>query len=214
MRFLIFVLFIALVTACAHTDPAGPPSHSPSSGSASGPIVAPPGSVLSEAQVAAIIDAAVGEFGYDLVRADPADAAEWCPGFPKFTRSEKHAFFVKLMTEMARYESSFKPGTKYTESFPDSKGVPVISRGLFQISIESANGYGCGFRQAEELHDAQANANCSVRIINRWVERDGRIGGTVAGDHRGGARYWSVLRGTSKSRPKILAAMKEFPGCR
>lgn len=213
MRFVIFILFIALLTACASSDPAGSSSHSPSTGSTSGPISAPPASVLSEREVADLVDAAVGEFGFDLVRTDPVDASEWCPGFPGFTRAEKHAFFVKLMTEMARYESSFKPATKYTEAFNDSNGDPVISRGLFQISIESANGYGCGFRAPEELHDPQANANCSVRILNRWVERDERIGSTVGESHLGGARYWSVLRKGSKSRLKILAAVRAWPGC-
>ena len=52
----------------------------------------------------------------------------------------------KLMVEMARYESGFKPEATYKENFKDSQGRFIISRGLYQLSVESANqkAYGCG----------------------------------------------------------------------
>lgn len=182
------------------------------SGCASAPAGKPPFSID---QIRPMTDAAIAEFGHDLLRLKvPADAAEWCPKFASFSEIQRRKFFTELTFEMIRYESSFNPETKYTEDFNDRTGKPVISRGLLQISIESANSYGCGIKKAEELHDPQTNLACGIRILNRWVGRDQRIGGTVSGNHYGCGRYHSVCRKTSKSRPKIIAKVSQLPICK
>lgn len=176
------------------------------------PVVQGP---FTKEQVKPMLDAAISEFGPDLMKvALPKDYAEFCPNFPNLSHAERRQFYTELGYWMIRYESNFKPETKYTESFDDAQGKPVISRGLFQISIESANGYGCGFKNPEDLHDPQANINCGVRILNRWVGRDGYIGKTVGKSNLGGARYWSVLRAHSGSRPKIVSAVKAISICK
>ena len=104
---------------------------------------------------------------------------------------------------MSQFESNHTASAKHIERFNDRFGQPVVSRGLLQISQESANGYGCDIAPATELHKPEENIACGVRILSRWVQRDGRIIGYEANHKhrpwRGGARYWSVLRNNHKT---------------
>lgn len=145
------------------------------------------------------VSAEIDRLGHNLVDVVPEDANLFCPKFSRLSDAQRKQYWIHMISSMVRFESNFKPATKYTEGFNDSKGNPVISRGLLQISIESANSYGCGFKNAEELHDPLKNLSCGVRILDRWVGRDGRIAGKVSGSWRGGARYWAVLRAADKN---------------
>lgn len=119
-------------------------------------------------------------------------------------------FFVMLISEMARYESSFNPNAKYQESFPDSKGNPQISAGLLQMSFDDAknNGVGCDFKRPEDVFDVRLNLRCGVKVLTRWVVRDGKLAeGHDKATAKGAARYWSVMR-TGTKKDKILAAAK------
>jgi hypothetical protein len=142
-----------------------------------------------------------------------ADAKEFCPSFSKLNLRDRRAFLTVLLSAMAKYESNFNPQSKFEENFNDNNGNPVISRGLLQLSVESSNSYECKVT-SRSLHDANTNLSCGLRIISRWMSRDKRIGSTVSGDHLGGARYWSVLRGSSNSRPKIISYMRNQPKCK
>ena len=150
--------------------------------------------------------------GADMLKVDPKDEVRWCPGLSKMSLKDRKKFYVYLVSAMAKYESSFKPETKYTESFTDSSGRKVISRGLLQISLESSKGYGCGFTTGEEMHDPKKNLACGVKILNRWIGRDKYIGsaGVDGIKNAGGARYWSVLRTSSGSQSKIKALTVPF----
>lgn len=153
--------------------------------------------------------------GVDMLDIVPADYATFCPSFKKFTYTQRKEFFTYLISAMAKYESGFDPTQFYKEGFNDSNGNPVISRGLLQMSIESANAYGCGFRDAQQLHDPYLNLNCGIRILNRWIgERDLRLAGKINDGWKGGARYWSVLRTTSGSYPKIVAMTNATSLCK
>lgn len=111
---------------------------------------------------------------------------------------------AQLISIMAKYESSFKPETSYAEG-GNLKGV--ISRGLLQISKDSANGYGCGITDAKHLHDPKTNLECAVKILARWAAKDG----TLMGEPKlGCARYWSVCRKSSGSNAKILKYMQQL----
>lgn len=149
----------------------------------------------------------------DLQKTNPKDMAGICPNYAKTSSEDRIEFWAQLVSIMSKYESNFKPETSYTEGFKDAKGKPVISRGLLQISIESANSYGCGFRDAKELHDAKKNLACGVQIIKRWVSRDDHVMGAV-GKNVGCGRYWSVCRTTSKSNAKIKAYLKATEVCK
>lgn len=137
--------------------------------------------------------------GKDLLDVVPADRATFCPKYSGLSYNERKQYWTFMLSAMARFESNFNTNAKYTESFSDANGNHVVSRGLLQISIESGNGYGCQLKTAQDLHDPYQNLACGIRILNRWVARDGRIAGKVSNSWRGGARYWSVLRAGDKT---------------
>ena len=135
--------------------------------------------------------------GKDLLSTTPEDFLDFCPVANIGDEGMKN-FYVYLLSSVAELESNFVPTRHYRESFKDSHGEYVISRGLLQLSFESGNGYGCRFHSATDLHDPEQNLSCGIRILNQWVHRDRRIAGRVDKKWRGGARYWSVLRESDK----------------
>jgi len=142
--------------------------------------------------------------GKDLLDVVPADRSLFCPRYSKMSYAQRKQYWTFMISAMTRFESNFNTNTKYTESFTDSNGKKVISRGLLQISIESGRGYDCDLRTAQDLHDPYKNLACGIRILNRWVSRDGRIAGKVSSKWRGGARYWAVLRAGDKTSYKSI----------
>lgn len=139
----------------------------------------------------------------EAVKMIPANTKTTCK---KLDVSECSA---QLISKMAQYESSFKPDTTYKEGFNDAKGRPVISRGLLQLSIESANqsAYACGIKEAQELHDPEVNLKCAAKIVAYWAKKDGVL---IGQPKKGCARYWSVCRESSGSYKKIMSYMEQF----
>ena len=146
----------------------------------------------------------------------PTDYKEYCPAFKNLTKSDKVQVYAELMVLMAKKESSWNPAAKYLESFKDRHGKRILSSGLFQISLGSANGYKgvCAFKEQDELFDPIKNLKCSVRILDRWVVRDKVFGSKVSGSWRGGARYWSVMRQGSSSNKYIKSRLSGSKLCR
>lgn len=131
------------------------------------------------------------------------DKAKWNPAIENYCKTVSLKECVaQAISIMARYESSFKTGEQFTEGFNDSKGNPVISRGLLQLSFESSNqrAYACGLKTPEDLHDAKINLSCAVKIVNYWLNKDHVFFGEPK---LGLGRYWSVGRSTSKSNIKV-----------
>lgn len=125
---------------------------------------------------------------------------DWlCPGLNQMTKNERLNFWTYFLSLMALHESGLKTAAKYTESFADSQGRRVISRGLLQISIESSKGYNCGMTAEAELHNEMKNLTCGLRIISRWVANDFRTAYWIQPTARGASRYWSVLRKANKN---------------
>ncbi len=151
--------------------------------------------------------------GPEILDGVPADMADFCPRYPELTVDERSHVWAYLLSAMARYESNFSVSSAYTENFTDAAGDAVISRGLLQISLESSQGYDCGFTSAEQLHDPFHNLSCGIRILNRWIGQDRRISGKVDGKWKGGSRYWAVLRDTREAYAKVLARMEEVAIC-
>ena len=150
----------------------------------------------------------------EFIAITPTDYKDWCPSFPALGQKDRALVYAELISMMANRESGFKPWTKYQEAFSDSKGKPVISRGLMQISIESANSYGCGFKEVTELHDPLKNLSCSVKIIERWITRDKRFGGLRNEKWVGISRYWSVMRSKSGSYKIVNGHVKGLGICK
>lgn len=132
----------------------------------------------------------------ELSNSLPTDIEKFCPQYKTLDSADRIKFWVGLLSIVARPESNFNPNATYTENFPDSKGNMVISRGLLQISIESANQkkYSCGIKAAEDLHEPSINLTCGVKILNAWITRDNVIATYLKEKPRGGGRYWSTLR--------------------
>jgi hypothetical protein len=138
---------------------------------------------------------ALDKHGKVLMNSIPADIDRFSKNYKNLDYFERMNFWAYLISMMAKKESNWKPETSYVESFNDSQGNKVVSRGLLQISIESARGYDCPLERAEDLHDPELNLICTVLIMSRWVERDKVISKQdSSGKWLGGARYWSVLR--------------------
>ena len=229
MRYLAVIAALALA-ACQLPPENGPAEETatePATGSATpDPTVPPPAERPAQAvaawdgrpQAAQWTEIVLDELdssGAGLLGTEIADADALCPAYPELTPAERKLFYLGLVSRMAQFESGFDPETRFTESFTDSTGQRVVSRGLLQLSIESARGYqGCSPPTAQSLHDPRTNLHCGIVILNRWVSQDGVVGERVGGGWRGGARYWSVLRETSPRRTQIEEFTRNLPVCR
>ena len=147
---------------------------------------------------------------WDKYLADAVNSKPWPVSVEKPCKKvDLKECVMQLISIMAKYESNFKPETNFTESFNDSKGKPVISRGLLQISQESANqkAYNCKIKDAKELNDSKINLECAVNIIHFQAVKHNSLMGEPK---KGCAAYWSVCRASSKSNAKILNYLSEF----
>ncbi len=112
---------------------------------------------------------------------------------------------AQMMSIMAKYESNFDPRSVYHE--PPPLGVDSI--GLFQLSIESEKTL-CSLKSKEDLKDPELNIRCAVKVLAKWVDKDGVLYGGQKNAWRGGSRYWSVLRTTSGSYSKIMSYLSKL----
>lgn len=150
---------------------------------------------------------------FEFDSAVPQDIGDFCPNYMGLSARERKSFWLYFVSVIAQFESGFRPEVSFQESFNDSRGRPVISRGLLQISIESANGYGCGFRRQSELHDPLRNLSCGVEILSHWLERDNRIAGGRGQSARGAGRYWSIFRPSHRRFQDVKDALRSAPMC-
>lgn len=160
-----------------------------------------------------IVVTGIDKYAPDLLTASPTDANTFCPQFHNLSAGEKRYFWTYLLSAMTKFESSFNPQSSYKENFKDSSGSNVVSRGLMQLSYESAKAYGCPLKNAKDLHNPAVNLECSLRVLGRWVQRDQRIAGNVGGGWKGGARYWAVLRSGKKSYQNIIQLLSKYKDC-
>lgn len=144
----------------------------------------------------------------------PSGIEAFCPSYRKLDTAQRVEFWAQLISIMAKFESSFNPATKFVEpDIRDAKGENVASRGLLQISIESARSYGNKLDSAEQLHDPLVNLRCAVRIMEHNVEKHGQFEGfdSAAKRWRGASAYWAVMRGMKNGKPrKSYESIKEY----
>lgn len=146
----------------------------------------------------------------------PDDIQQFCPSYAALPQQQRKQFWVGLLSAMAKPESNFRPQTSYQERFLDRQGKPVISRGLLQISIESANQqrYNCQIAEPKKLHDPKINLRCGAKILALWVKTDGIIAQPEdAKTPIGGGRYWSTLRASRGHLDDIAAFTRQLPFC-
>jgi Transglycosylase SLT domain len=124
-----------------------------------------------------------------LAACDPVDVASFWQGYLAANVADRRQFWLMLISAVARMESNFDPDCVYEEPPP----LNQKSIGLMQLSLTDT-AYGCEFPDEESIKDPKRNLSCAVRILERLVVRDGRIGGDSANRTNGGAAYWSTLR--------------------
>lgn len=121
-----------------------------------------------------------------LAGAVPSDIAHWCPAYPKADMDERRAFWVAVLSAVAKHESTWNP---------KASGGGGRWIGLTQISPATARQYGCEATTVAELKDGAANLACAVRIAAVQVGRDGQVAGNGT---RGLGRDWAPFRASAK----------------
>ncbi|MEY1555967.1 transglycosylase SLT domain-containing protein [Yoonia sp. R2331] len=125
----------------------------------------------------------------------PRDIDRWCPAYAQNSPALRRAFWVGMMSALAKYESTYNP---------TAVGGGNRWFGLLQIYPDTARRYGCRARTGEALKNPTENLSCAARIMAVTVARD-RAVALHDGRWRGVAADW----GPMTSRNKI-AAMSDW----
>lgn len=131
----------------------------------------------------------------------PEDIDTWCPAYSEADEPQREAFWLGLMSALARHESTW-----------NERAVGGGGRwfGLVQISPATARLYGCQARSGQALLDGSANVSCALRIWAHTVPRDG----VVADGRRGIAADWGPMHPSqAHKREDIRAWMQDQPYC-
>lgn len=126
--------------------------------------------------------------GKALEQTVPQDIATWCPAYPDAAPEQRRAFWVGMLSALAKYESRWKPR---------AVGGGDLWYGLFQILPSTARGYGCIATSGAALQVGAANLSCAVRIMAETVPRDRAIA-IKDGRWRGVAADWGPMRSAQK----------------
>jgi hypothetical protein len=131
----------------------------------------------------------------------PGDIDTWCPAYETAPKAQREAFWLGLMSALARHESTWNEA---------AVGGGGRWFGLVQISPATARLYGCQATSGQALLDGSANVSCALRIWAHTVPRDG----VVADGRRGIAADWGPLHPSqSGKREDIRAWMLDQPYC-
>ena len=151
-----------------------------------------------------------------LFAVEPVDYRQWCPAFKQLDREGRKAFYLGLISGIARYESDFRANVKYLE--PGGH----YSRGLTQLGQLALSYYPrsrCDVSgDPRQLHNVDKNLTCATMLVSYWVQRDGYVaskGNNGSGDARyyGAARYWATLREGLRGHEQISAYTRSLPIC-
>jgi hypothetical protein len=144
--------------------------------------------------------AAVAAEDAKLAEFVPADIATWCPGYADASLAERRAFWVGLLSALAKHESTWNPR---------ASGGGGRWIGLTQIAPSTARHYGCAARTTSALKDGAANLACAVEIMAENVASDGMVAGNGT---RGIGRDWAPLRSSTK-RADMIAWVSQQSYC-
>ncbi|ATC32989.1 hypothetical protein CA606_11975 [Caulobacter vibrioides] len=171
---------------------------------------------LTRLEVVTLLEPLLGAT-HPLAATLPVDAATFCPQYAELALKDRALVWRTLLTAMARPESNFQAAEPYWEVDQGQYSI-----GLLQLSLSDEAGYGCGLKSEADLTRPDVNLACAVKIMTRWVTKDGRIGGDPAYLKLGGARYWSTLRERKTTPPgappadardEVVAAVRALPRC-
>lgn len=148
--------------------------------------------------------ASVSAYGDGLDSLVPRDIDHWCPAYRDNTTVERRAFWVGMMSALAKHESTYNP---------QAVGGPDLWYGLLQIYPPTARGYGCRARTGEALKNPTENLSCAARIMNVTVARDNAIAIFDGRKWRGVAADWGPMSNRSKI-PEMSAWTRAQSYCR
>ncbi len=129
----------------------------------------------------------------------PHDIETWCPGYADASLEDREAFWIGLISALAKHESTWNPG---------AVGGGGRWFGLTQISPSTARLYGCNAKSGAALKNGSDNISCAIRIMSRTVRRDG----VVSENMRGVAADWGPFHSSSK-RNDMIAWTRSQPFC-
>lgn len=136
----------------------------------------------------------VEKYDSKLAAQVPDDIKTWCPGYETASMDDRRAFWVGVMSAVAKYESGYNAKAAGAGRY----------FGLMQISTQTARAYRCEANTGKELKSGAANLDCAVKIIARQVGRDGMVSGK---GNRGVARDWGPM-----SKAKVRADIAAWTG--
>jgi hypothetical protein len=131
---------------------------------------------------------AINNQRHDLSDIVPVDIASWCPAYVRNGEVRRDAFWIGMMSALARHESMFNPG---------AVGGGGLYYGLFQILPSTARHYRCEATTGQELRDPEANLACAIRIMSATVARDDAVS-YYDGRWRGVAADWGPMTNSDK----------------
>ena len=140
--------------------------------------------------------------GRPLTEMVPDDIGQWCPAYATADQRQRAAFWVGLMSALAKYESTYKAA---------AVGGNGRWYGLLQILPATARGYRCAATTGQALRSGGANLSCAVRILAHTVPRDGVVHGRN-GRWLGVSADWGPMRVDSKRR-EMTAWLRDQPYC-
>nr|WP_238942105.1 transglycosylase SLT domain-containing protein [Marivita cryptomonadis] len=134
-----------------------------------------------------------------LPRVVPKDIADWCPAYVTNDTSAREAFWIGLLSTLAKHESTYRP---------TAVGGGGKWYGLLQILPATARGYGCKATSRDALKGGAGNLQCALRIMAVTVPRDG----VVSRGMRGVAADWGPFHSSSK-RTDMMKWTRAQPYC-
>ncbi len=144
--------------------------------------------------------AALKDHANPLTQIVPRDINDWCPAHPDAEPAGRRAFWVGLLSTLAKHESTYRPY---------AVGGGGKWYGLLQILPGTARGYGCRARSGSALKHGPDNLSCALRIMTTTVGRDQ----VVSKGMRGVAADWGPFH-SSKKRNDMKRWMRAQSYCK
>jgi hypothetical protein len=128
-------------------------------------------------------NAAIGAIRLELPKLETArDIDSFCPQYESASRRHREICWLRLISGLAKFESSFNPAL----SFKEPNGI--LSVGLLQIS----DGECVLASGTPDLRNPVSNIKCGIAIMAKLINEDREIDGPPWA--RGASAYWSTLR--------------------
>jgi hypothetical protein len=142
---------------------------------------------------------AISGHGEGLESLVPRDIDRWCPAYIDNGPEQRRAFWVGVMSALAKHESTYNPR---------AVGGGDLWYGLLQIYPDTARRYGCYARTGEALKDPEDNLSCAARIMNVTVARDNAIA-VRDSRWRGIAADWGPMSNRGKTAEMVAWTNKQ-----